>query len=55
MPSAISVYKNACFTDRPAPDTPLLASMTMSSCASRRHHLIHGRSVPDRSALLHAF
>ena len=55
MPSAISVYKNACFTDRPAPDTPLLASMTMSSCESHQQPPIHGHLVPGRPGLLHTF
>ena len=34
MPSATSVYRKACFTERPAPLTPLFASMIMSSCSS---------------------
>ena len=32
IPSATSVYRKACFTERPAPLTPLFASMMMSSC-----------------------
>jgi hypothetical protein len=36
IPSATSVYRNACFTERPAPLTPLFASMMMSSCSRMR-------------------